>query len=274
MSVVLPQWRLFFDVFMGFYEGYVIYCFFAVMVLTGGGDAAAIMTFINQGSPFSYYCCGLRLFTFDDAPALYRFMRLSVLQYVFLKPALLLVVAVLDMTGRNGMYIQFVVLCSTMWAFASLIQVRICVRLGQRVSVTFQTSYRLRSTLAAHTTNKKMAVIKVLIVVVALQQLAMNLLFGYDVIHGGDDKKFSAQERADRIYAFVCIVEAFVYSIMLQRTFTHREFRNLSVGDDNGVGRGRCSSMCLDVLELWHVFSGLEELERPIMKDLDVLDEL
>jgi len=90
------------DVLVAIYEGYALYCFFAMVVISAGGCKRVIPNLIEE-PPYIQSVCRVPICRFEDGERLYRHFRRSVMQVMFTRPFFLAIAAIFAAHNENSL---------------------------------------------------------------------------------------------------------------------------------------------------------------------------
>uniref|UniRef100_A0A6U0W2P6 Uncharacterized protein n=1 Tax=Pinguiococcus pyrenoidosus TaxID=172671 RepID=A0A6U0W2P6_9STRA len=237
---------------MGIYEGYVLYCFFALMVLVCGGKSAAVSRIMQRGSPFSIRCCLLcDLKTYKNAEDLLLGLERCVQQLSFVKPFVIFVVAVLVETGVPR---------------AQLLRAAAVVPLVFALMGIVQTYFILKPAMANMAMEMKFLTVKGLVALLAVQQLAINVALTFNTIP--EEEGYSQEQEAQRIYAMFVICELVLYSVLMKCVFTPEMFEGVEGPMHEAPKSSVISARTAFLISLrfWRVMAPIEEKDQTLAK--------
>jgi len=213
VGLACPPATVYCEAVRGGYEAFVLYNFVALMLHYVGGPVDLVEQWRATGGTTLPACCGgghVRL----DRAFLSRIVQ-AVLQYVFVRAALVVVVPVLEALGKFGEgRVRWESGAPTAWLFIMVVQ---NLSLSLALTGLWMLSKSSRHLMEEHQPLRKFVVIKSVLFVTFWQGVVMTLLFAFDVLHpapGG-----SAQEAAHMLVHFLLLIESLPLSIALACSF-------------------------------------------------------
>lgn len=233
------EYELVSECFLSIFEGYALFIFFCQMVLHVGSKADVITFLDQQPKPLEWRICNcLVLKRFKDGNGCFHFLAVSVLQYMFIKPilVLLLFISVRETTDESAAAdrilknLQAVTktlsLVSLIVALAALLQFYRCLH-----SALHSTLHSFRWL------PQRFLCIKLLVFLVTVQKIVMSIAFS----EFPSDPRDEASE-AVHVYLLILLVEAPFYAFLLNRYFGWNSVGASSskTSDRPGVARALC----------------------------------
>ena len=214
-----PPATVYCEAVRGGYEAFVLYNFVALMLHYLGGPVDLVEQWRSGAGGDGKVqgclpaCCGgghVRL----DRAFLSRVVQ-GVLQYVFVRAALVVVVPVLQALGKFGEgRVRWESGAPTAWVFIMVVQ---NLSLSVALTALWMFSKSSRHLMEEHQPVRKFVVIKSVLFVTFWQNVLMTLLFATDCLRpapGG-----SAQETAHMLVHFLLLIESLPLSIALACSF-------------------------------------------------------
>ena len=156
-----------------------------------------------------------------------RFLRIGVMQLMVVKPVVAMLCATIATSGTPSYplirQLRALVLISTAIAMHSIF------------TVYMATKPYMRGLQA----SRKFLIIKGVVATILLQQFAVNAALSMDVIPEGN-YGYTAEDRAQRMYCTVTIMEMAVFSLLLSYSFSHTSMTKQTFTD---VGGGHTGAM-------------------------------
>jgi len=219
VGLAYPPATVYCEAVRGGYEAFVLYNFVALMLHYLGGPVDLVEQWRSGAGGDGKVqgclpaCCGgghVRL----DRAFLSRVVQ-GVLQYVFVRAALVVVVPVLQALGKFGEgRVRWESGAPTAWVFIMVVQ---NLSLSVALTALWMFSKSSRHLMEEHQPVRKFVVIKSVLFVTFWQNVLMTLLFASDVLRpapGG-----SAQEAAHMLVHFLLLIESLPLSIALACSF-------------------------------------------------------
>jgi len=265
LTLAVPGIQVFVECMIASVEGYVLFCFFALMVLAVGGESAAVSHITQRGEPFTFkscMCCDL--IRFPDARSLYRFFKYGVQQLIWSKSLIILIVGVLEATGAgDGVKALRAI------AVGPLLLALMCLIQGYFI---------LRPALRNLDMERKFLFVKGLVAVMIIEQLVINICLSFDSLP--KETGYTAEEQGHRLYAVVVIIELLVASVLMPFFFPPDQFRELWAAmpahqRGGATSPARLKGPLWKILRLWKVMEPVSEEEQILTRStLGALDLL
>lgn len=239
VTIIWPEYFPIFETVESFVEAYCIYCYFALLVMYCGGKERVMMLMRETEAGGCQSC------TRDTPDCCYETINLLLLQFVVVRPILNLLYALTEMNGKENVTLRTLMTISLVIAMIGLLRI-----------------YKiLRPHTQAMDATSKVLVIKALILLLVLQDLAVQSLYSAGVFnteYGLDE--YDAEDKARRVYAFVALCECAVGIVLVQKYFKAETLRSPLLHDiesdipETNLSGGTYKYFVMDLLSFWHVF--------------------
>lgn len=207
VALLIMQVELICECFLSVFEGYALYMFFCLMVLHVGSKNEVVAFLDQQPLPLEWKICNcIVLKRFNDGKSCFDFLRVSVLQYMVIKPMLVLLLFIAVHATTTDQTLKNLQAVTKTLALTSLI-----VALGALLYF-----YRcLNSALESFKwLPQRFLCIKLLVFLVTVQKIIMSIAFS-DFPSNPRDETSKAVE----VYLVILLFEAPFYALLLNRYF-------------------------------------------------------
>lgn len=204
---------------MAIYDGFVLYCFFGLIIL-GTGDYRSVIASLIPKPPLTIRVLCIPLH-FENPDALYRFLSRSVLQVVISRPVFLALSALVALAQPTGSAPK------ALRALGILCLVYAVLTIGKTYHLIYPQIWKAFSPVITF------FVVKTFILLIAVQDFVLTVLMTSPKFH------LSAQSAtAWHVYAVLVAVEAILYLLLLRNCFHYSIFQAFNTDAKKQEGRG------------------------------------